>query len=110
VADQVVQIYILKRSTQKSGERICKTAGCEDERARRLEKWQRPAGRWTLEIELLSRWTIEPGESAHPQGSAGAKREASSPRLSPHYALMRPDGFEVNGKRVARIREMKGAK
>jgi hypothetical protein len=46
---------------------------------------QRTAGRWDSRGRLLSQWTIELGESAPPQGSAGAKREASSLRVSPHY-------------------------
>jgi hypothetical protein len=60
-----------KRSTQKSGEPVCKTTGCEDECARRSgESGSGLSGAGTLEIELLSQRAIEPGEPAHPQGSA----------------------------------------
>ena len=86
VADQAVQIHILKESTQKSGEPVCKTTGCEDECARRLgESGSELSGAGTLEIELLSQRPIEPGKPAHPQGSAGVERQASSLWLSAHY-------------------------
>jgi HTH-like domain len=65
------------------------------------------SGAGTLEVELLSERTNEPGEPAHPQGSAGAEREASSLRIT---ALMRRERFEVNVKRVARIRRDEGIK
>src|SRR4029077_7323031 len=64
-----------KRSTQKSGEPVCKTAGCEDECASGDGKsggGMPSAG--TFEIELLPQRPIKPGEPAHPQGSAGVKR------------------------------------
>jgi hypothetical protein len=48
--------------------------GCEDECARWYwESGSGMQGSGTVEIELLSQGTIEPGESAHPQGSARAK-------------------------------------
>ena len=75
-----------KRSTQKSGEPVCKTAGCEDECARR--HWKSGSGlsgAGTFEIELLPQRPIEPGKPAHPQGSARVKWQASSLRLSAHY-------------------------
>ena len=86
VAGPAVQIHILRRSTQKSGEPVCKTAGGEDECARKFgESWCDLLGAGTLEIELLPQRAIKPGKPAHPQGSARAKREASSLWLSPHY-------------------------
>ena len=42
VADQAVQIHILKEVNAKSGEPVCKTTGCEDECARRF--WQSGSG------------------------------------------------------------------
>src|SRR4029077_10541349 len=64
-----------KRSTQKSGEPVCKTTGCEDECARWSgESGSGLSGAGTLEIELLSQRAIEPGEPAHPQGSARDSR------------------------------------
>src|SRR4029077_1779634 len=75
-----------RRSTQKSGEPVCKTTGCEDECARRSGQiGSGVQGAGTVEIELLSQRAIEPGEPAHPQGSARAKRAASSLRISAHY-------------------------
>src|SRR4029077_5057057 len=68
-----------RRSTQKSGEPVCKTAGGEDECARKFgESCGGLSGAGTLAIELLPQRAIKPGKPAHPQGSAGAKREASS--------------------------------
>src|SRR5262245_26073663 len=74
-----------KRSTQKSGEPICKTAGREDECGRRHWKGGSGlSGAGTREVKLLSGRAIEPGEPAHSQGSAGVEREASSLRISAH--------------------------
>ena len=42
VADQAVQIHILKEVNAKSGEPVCKTTGCEDECAR--WHWQSGSG------------------------------------------------------------------
>jgi hypothetical protein len=66
VTDQAVQIEILKEVNVKRGDL---------------------SGAGTLEIELLSQWTIEPGESAHPQGSARAKRRADRKRKVPSASL-----------------------
>jgi hypothetical protein len=60
---------------QKSGEPVCKPAGCEDERSRRLwESGGRPSGAEAREIELLPQRPIEPKESPPPEGSARGKR------------------------------------
>src|SRR4029453_12287277 len=78
-----------KRSTQKSGEPVCKTAGGEDECARR--SWQSSSGlsgAGTGGVELLPKRPLELGEPADPHGSAGVKRRASSLRLSPHYRAL----------------------
>ena len=64
----------------------------------------------TFEIELLSQRAIEPGEPAHPQGSARVKRKHPRYGYRRITALMRREGFEVNGKRVARIRREEGIK
>jgi hypothetical protein len=66
VADQAC-ITFSKRSTQKSGEPICKTMGCEDEcSGRRWESGSGLRGAGTDENELLPQRAIEPEEQAHP--------------------------------------------
>ena len=85
VADQAVQIHILKEVNARTGEPVCKTAGGEDGCGRR--HWKSGGGlssTGTVEIELLPQRPIEPGEPAHPQRSTGVKRQASSLRLSAH--------------------------
>ena len=91
VADQAVEIHILKEVNAKSGEPVCKTTGREDECGRR--HWKSGSGlsgAGTLEVELLSERAIEPGEPAYPQRSAGVEREASSLRISTHYRADAP--------------------
>ena len=86
VADQAVQIRILKRSTQKSGEPVCETTGREGECGRRLGKSSSGlSGAGIREVKLLSERPIEPGEPAYPQGGAGVERTASALRISPQY-------------------------
>ena len=64
----------------------------------------------SLEIELLSQRAIKPGEPAHPQEVL--ELSAKHPRYGYRRitALMRRKGFEVNVKRVARIRREEGIK
>jgi hypothetical protein len=68
------------------------------------------SGAGTLEIELLSQRPIEPGEPTHSQGSAGAKREAFSLRLSAHHGAATTGRLRGQWERVARIRREEGIK
>ena len=90
---------------------VCKTTGCEDECAR--WHWQSGSGvqgAGTVEIELLSQGTIEPGESAH------RKEVLELSGKHPRYgyrritALMRRDGFEVMGNASRGFDEKKESK
>ena len=61
VADQAVQIHILKEVNAKRGEPVCKMTGCEDECGRR--HWKSGgslSGAGTFEIELLSQGSVGP--------------------------------------------------
>ena len=100
-----------KRSTQKSGEPVCKTAGGEDGCGRR--HWKSGGGLSsdeTAEIELLPQRPIEP-ESRRIRKEV-LELSGKHPRYGYRRitALMRREGFEVNGKRVARIRREEGIK
>jgi HTH-like domain len=75
-----------------------------------LEKWHRPVGHWDFEVELLSK---------RPSSLESRRIRKEVLELSakhPRYgyrrvtALMRREGFEVNVKRVARIRREEGIK
>ena len=111
MADQAVQIHILKEVNEKSGEPVCTTTGCKDECAR----WH-----WKSGSGLSGAGTREDRVIIAAAGrvwkAAMRKEVVELSGKHPRYgyrritALMRREGFEVNGKRVARIRREEGIK
>ena len=75
-----------------------------------LEKWQRPVGAGTLEVELLSerRSSLESRRIRKEVLELSAKHPRYGYRRI--TTLLRREGFEVNVKRVARIRREEGIK
>ena len=108
VTDQAGRFTYSRRSTQKSGEPVCKTTGRKAEcGGRHWKSGSGLSGAGTREVKLLSQRPIEPGKPAHPQQLSAKDPRYGYRRIT---ALMRREGFEVNGKRVARIRREEGIK
>ena len=103
VADQAVQIHILKEVNEKSGEPLCKTTGGEDESRRHWESGQGMSGAGTVAVKLISQLAIENGSGASARQCSSSARKSSLPILA-NYRVNAAPRFEANVKRVAPIR------
>ena len=109
VADQAVQIHILKEVNAKSGEPLCKTTGGEDEcRRRHWKSGQGVSGAGTVAVKLISQLAIENESGASARKCSSSARKSSRLRgdgdpATPSSLRLAPDDLPKIDSNVAYV-------